>query len=64
MPAAKSNAGAADLVVEEFMIASADPGIRLYVRNKHPADQQGFASERTLLFVHGASQPAEATFEF
>ena len=46
------------------MIASADPGIRLYVRNKHPADQQGFASERTLLFVHGASQPAEATFEF
>jgi pimeloyl-ACP methyl ester carboxylesterase len=45
------------------MIDSADPGIRLYVRNKHPADQQSFGPGRTLLFVHGASQPAEATFD-
>ena len=63
VPVARLNAGAPELVVEEFMIPSADPGIRLYVRNKHPADQQGFAAERTLLFVHGASQPAESTFD-
>lgn len=54
---------AADLAVEEFMISSADPEVRLYVRNKHRPDQQDFVAERTLLFVHGASQPAEATFD-
>lgn len=63
MPTARSNAGSTDLVVEEFMIDSADPGVRLYVRNKRPAGQPSFGPERTLLFVHGASQPAEATFD-
>ncbi|MGD9508603.1 MAG: alpha/beta hydrolase [Geminicoccaceae bacterium] len=62
-PSAKSGAGAPGLVVEEFSIDSADPGIRLFVRNKRPAGQQSFGAERTLLFVHGASQPAEATFD-
>lgn len=62
-PAAKSDAGVTDLVAEDFMIDSADPGVRLYVRNKHPAGQESFGPERTLLFVHGASQPAEATFD-
>ena len=62
MPAA-SSADTAGLAVEELMIPSADPDVRLFVRNKHRADQRGFAAERTLLFVHGASQPAEATFD-
>ena len=56
-------AAAPEIVVEEFMIDAADSGTRLYVRNKHPKDLQRFAPERTLLFVHGASQPAEATFD-
>jgi pimeloyl-ACP methyl ester carboxylesterase len=51
------------LVTEQFMIDSADPGIRLYVRNKRPEDLLQFTSEKTLLFVHGATQPAEATFD-
>jgi hypothetical protein len=51
------------LVTEQFMIDSADPGIKLYVRNKRSEDLKQFTSEKTLLFVHGASQPAEATFD-
>ena len=66
-PAGFSSAGAAEptlkLVTEQFMIDSADPGIRLYVRNKRPEDLLQFTSEKTLLFVHGATQPAEATFD-
>ena len=57
------DAATPELVIEEFMIDAADSGTRLYVRNKHPKDLQRFAPERTLLFVHGASQPAEATFD-
>ena len=45
------------------MIDAADPGIKLYVRNKRTEDMKQFTSEKTLLFVHGATQPAEATFD-
>ena len=50
------------LVHEEFMIDASDPGIKLYVANKHRTNLQ-LSSEKTLLFVHGATQPAEATFD-
>ena len=62
-----SSAGVAQptvkIVTEQFMIDSGDPGIKLYVRNKRPEDLLQFTSEKTLLFVHGATQPAEATFD-
>jgi pimeloyl-ACP methyl ester carboxylesterase len=51
------------LVTEHFMIDAADPNIKLYIRNKRPEEMTEFKSEKTLLFVHGASQPAEATFD-
>src|SRR5712664_2559263 len=51
------------LVTEHIMIEAADPGIKLYVRNKRPEDMKQFTSEKTLVFVHGATQPAEATFD-
>ena len=51
------------LVVEQFMIDAADPGVKLYVRNKHSEDLKQFSWEKTLLFVHGATQPSEATFD-
>src|ERR1700704_510539 len=51
------------LVTEHIMIEAADPGTRLYIRNKRPEDMKQFTSEKTLLFVHGATQPAEATFD-
>jgi pimeloyl-ACP methyl ester carboxylesterase len=51
------------LVTEQFMIDAADPGIKLYIRNKRTEDLKQFSSEKTLLFVHGATQPSEATFD-
>lgn len=61
------HSGAADpplaLVTEEFMVAAADPAIRLYVRNKHPADLTQVPPGHVLLYVHGATQPSEATFD-
>jgi pimeloyl-ACP methyl ester carboxylesterase len=51
------------LVTEEFMIASSDQGINLYVRNKHPQGMKSISSDKILLFVHGATYPAETTFD-
>jgi pimeloyl-ACP methyl ester carboxylesterase len=50
-------------VVEEFMIPSGDPGIELYVRNKHLPGERKFAGDRILLYVHGATYPAETAFD-
>jgi pimeloyl-ACP methyl ester carboxylesterase len=54
---------ASALVREEFMIDAADPGVKLYMVNKHPTNLRQPSPEKTLLFVHGATQPAEATFD-
>jgi pimeloyl-ACP methyl ester carboxylesterase len=51
------------LVTEEFMVDSGDPGIQLYVRNKHPADMTQVSTEHILLYVHGSTQPSESTFD-
>jgi len=52
-----------DLITEDFMVPALDPGISLYVRNKRPAGMRGFSPARTVLFVHGATYPAHATFD-
>jgi len=59
------NARAADakLVMEEFMVPAADPGISLYVRNKHPDGVNRYAADKIVLFVHGATYPAETAFD-
>jgi len=51
------------IVMEEFMVPAADPGIEIYVRIKHPADAGAFRPERTVLFVHGATYPAHTAFD-
>jgi pimeloyl-ACP methyl ester carboxylesterase len=51
------------LTTEDFMVPALDPGIDIYVRNKRPADMTSFRPERTVLFVHGATYPAHATFD-
>jgi pimeloyl-ACP methyl ester carboxylesterase len=56
-------ADAPRLVMEEMMVPAKDPGIELYVRNKHPATMTKFAPEKTVLFVHGATYPAETAFD-
>ncbi len=54
---------AVDLVGEAYHVRGADPDISLYVRNRRPADMTRFSAERTVLFVHGATYPAEVTFD-
>lgn len=51
------------VVSETFMIPAADPGVQLHVRNKRPAGVERFASNRIVLFVHGATYPAETGFD-
>lgn len=53
---------AADIQMAEYTVPS-DPGIQLYVREKHLATAQSFAADRILLFVHGATYPAETSFD-
>lgn len=51
------------LECSEFMIPAADRGIELYVRNKCPRGATAFTPEKTLLFVHGSTFPAEVVFD-
>lgn len=51
------------LATEDFQVASNEPGISLFVRNKRPADMATFSAAKTVLFVHGATFPAESTFD-
>ena len=48
---------------ESYTIPAADPGIQLYIRNKHPSGTNNFSTEKILLFVHGATYPAETAFD-
>ena len=56
-------AGDSNLVMEEFMVPAVDPGINLYVRDKHPQGMNEFPAEKILLFVHGSTYPAETAFD-
>jgi pimeloyl-ACP methyl ester carboxylesterase len=51
------------LITEEFYVPAHDAGIRIYVRNKRPAEMTSFSPARTILFVHGATYPAETAFD-
>jgi len=56
-------AEAADVVAEDFFVASAQSGLDLYLRNKHRDDYNDAKPERTVLFIHGASYPAHTSFD-
>ena len=51
------------IIVEEFMVAAKDAGIQIYVRTKHPEGMSQFSADRTVVFVHGATYPAETAFD-
>ena len=51
------------LVTESYHVPAQDPGIQLYVRNKRPEGVTRFAPDRIVLFVHGATYPAETAFD-
>jgi len=54
---------AGKIEMNEYMIPSDTPGISLYVRNKHLAGMKKFTPEKTLLYVHGSTYPAETAFD-
>src|SRR5215471_17673009 len=58
-----AHAAQSSLVSEDYMIESGDPGIRLFIRNKHPAGMTQYRSDKTVLYVHGSSQAASCTFD-
>ena len=51
------------LTTTEAMIPSSDPGVKLYIRNKHAEGMTSFSPDKTLLFVHGATYPADSSFD-
>ena len=61
--AAPSAPEASAIAVEDFQVPSRTAGVDLFVRNKRPAGMQTFASDRIVLFVHGATFPSESTFD-
>jgi pimeloyl-ACP methyl ester carboxylesterase len=48
---------------ESYLIPSSDAGIQLYIRNKHADGMSRFSAERTVIYVNGATQASEATFD-
>jgi pimeloyl-ACP methyl ester carboxylesterase len=60
---APSLADAQMVATETFMVPAADPGIDLYVRNKHLEGLASFPNVRVVLFVHGATYPSESVFD-
>ena len=51
------------ILAEDHLIQSSTPGIELFVRNKHLTVLPPWSAARTLLFVHGATYPAETSFD-
>src|SRR3954452_14835515 len=62
-PGLSAQAKGPKLDTTEIMIPSGDPGVELFVRNKHPAGKQTFSSDRFVWFFHGAPSPAETAFD-
>ncbi len=61
--AAQATAQGVEILTEEYMVPSGDPGIELFVRNKRPNTLTAFVPQRVLLFVHGATYPAHTAFD-
>jgi pimeloyl-ACP methyl ester carboxylesterase len=51
------------LVSEDYFVKASDPGIQIFVRNKHLKGVRNFASEKIVLFVHGSTYPADTSFD-
>lgn len=48
---------------EHFMLQSSDPALKIYVRNKYTEGRSSFTADKVVLFVHGATYPAETGFD-
>jgi len=54
---------AAEIAVEDLMIPSDTPGIRLHIRNKRPAGMRDFSPERSIVLMHGATYSSGTLFD-
>jgi pimeloyl-ACP methyl ester carboxylesterase len=63
LPAFQASAAAEKLATENYKIPAADPGIELFIRNKHLEGVTNFPGEKILLYVHGATYPSETAFD-
>lgn len=54
---------AAPLSTEDYSVPASDPGIKLFVRNKRLLAKTEYSATRTVLFIHGSTYPAEASFD-
>ena len=61
-PAARA-APSSRLAMEEFRLPWSEPGVEIYVRNKHPAGTDRFPGDRILLYVHGSTYPSSTAFD-
>ena len=62
LPGASAGAEEPKLQTTDVMIPSGDAGVELFVRNKHVAGKES-PPDKILLFVHGATYPAENAFD-
>ena len=51
------------LVSEDYFVKASDPGIQIFVRNKRLKGVKSFSSDKIVLFVHGATYPADTSFD-
>lgn len=51
------------IVSQDLRIPSDTPGIELFLRNKRPENLTQFRPERTVLYIHGSTQPSETVFD-
>ncbi|MVT71508.1 alpha/beta hydrolase, partial [Bradyrhizobium pachyrhizi] len=51
------------LVSQDYHVVSATPGVQIFLRNKHAKDLTTFDASRTVLYVHGSTQPSETVFD-
>src|ERR1700733_12769413 len=62
-PFAQPGSAQPAIVSSDTMIDSASPGLRLFMRNRHRQDMTAFTADKTVLFVHGSTYPAETSFD-
>lgn len=53
----------AQIVSQDFKLPSSTPGVQIFLRNKHLKTTDSFSASRTVLYIHGATQPSETVFD-
>jgi pimeloyl-ACP methyl ester carboxylesterase len=57
------SAQTASIEKQDFRIPSSVPGVELFMRHKHLSGTHATSADKILLFVHGATYPAETAFD-